>query len=243
VKRLIAVIALGVLSGCGGGDSCPPGPKGCGDIGGFDFPSNLTSAPGEAALVGYLRADHQATLNATDTSGNRYSLEVTAVPNSGTTTFNGSAPAYSTVVTVTLTKNGALAASSAATAYYFLNPYVPLGTVYGAGTPFAVTTSSTPFPATLTVGNSGPMDNFTYFHDSTMAGVDADGTATYSVKADNPLTLLLCLNSVISGVTASGTADGLAAGQETDCYSVDASANAALRSVTLTVNGAMLSFT
>jgi hypothetical protein len=242
MRRVLALITLGILSGCTG-NSCPSGPKGCGDIGGFNFPSNLSSAPGEAALVGYLRANHQTTLNGTDTSGNTYSLQVRNVPSAGTTAFNGSAPAYSTGVTLTLDKNGALAASNVATAYYLLSPYVPLGAVYGAGMPFAVVISSTPFPTTLDVGSSGPVDNVTYYHDSTMTTLDGDKVGTYSVRANNPITLLVCLTSVLSDVTAQGTADGLAGGTETDCYSADASGNAALVSIASMVNGVMLNFT
>jgi hypothetical protein len=43
-------------------------------------------------------------------------------------------------------------------------------------------------------------------------------------------------------VTATGTADGLAAGTETDCYTVDASGNAALFTITVTVGGVTLKF-
>jgi hypothetical protein len=107
----------------------PPGPKGCGDIDGFNFPSDLSSAPGESALIGYLQA----------------------------------------------------------------SPYMPLGKASSTGTPFAVVTSSTPFPTTLNVGSSGPLDDLAYYLDSTMATVDAQGTT-----------------------------DGLAVDMETDCYSVDA---------------------
>jgi hypothetical protein len=241
MKRLFAVVMSVFVFGCSG-NSCPPGPKGCGDIGGFNVPSNLSSAPGEAALVGYLQTSHQTTLSATDTSGNSYSLQISTVPNAGTTTFEGSAPAYSTVVTLTLDKNGVLAANNVSTGYYFLNPYVPLGTVGGSGTPYAVVTSSTPFPATLNVGTSGAIDNLTYYHDSTKAMPDADEVGTYSVRGDDPVFLKMCLNFVISDVTAQGTTDGLAAGTETDCYIVDASGDTTLSSIALTVDGVTLNF-
>lgn len=241
MKRLFAVGVLAILSGCGG-SSCPPGPKGCGDIGGFNVPQNLSSAPGEAALVAYLQASHQTTLSATDTSGNSYSLQISTIPNAGTTTFDGSAPAYSTMVTLTLDKNGVLAANNVSTDYYLLNPYVPLGTVGGSGTPYAVVTSSTPFPTTLNVGTSGAIDNLTYYHDSTKATLDADAVGTYSVRADDPVFLLMCLNFVISDVTAQGTTDSLAASTETDCYIVDASGNTSLLSIALTVDGETLNF-
>jgi hypothetical protein len=241
MKHLLAVVVMTVLSGCGG-SSCPPGPKGCGDIGGINIPPDLSSAPGEAALVAYLQSSHQRTLSATDTSGNSYALQVDSMPNAGTTTFNGSAPAYSTVDTISLRKNGVFATSSISTDYYFLNPYVPLGRTYGTGTPFALVTSSTPFPATLKVGSSGPVANVTYYHDSTMSIVDADEVGTYVVKASNPVNLLMCLSFAVSSVTAQGTVDGLVAGTETDCYSVEAAGNAGLVSIALTVDGVTLNF-
>ena len=103
-------------------------------------------------------------------------------------------------------------------------------------------TSSFPLPATVTVGNSGAFDNLTDYHDSTLAVADADETATYSVEANNSTTLLTCFNTVISGVTAQGTADGLAAGTETDCYTVNSAGTAALFTITVTASGVTLKF-
>ncbi len=156
--------------------------------------------------------------------------------------FNGEAPAYSTVDTLALSKNGALVATSISTGYYLLNPYMPLGTTYSTGMPYGLVTSSTPFPTTLNVGDTGPVDNLTYYHDSTEAIIDAYETGTYSVVANNSTTLLMCLNFVVSDVTLSGMGDGLADSTESDCYSVDASGNAALVSITLMVNGGTLKF-
>jgi hypothetical protein len=231
MKRTITAFALAMLSACGGGGG-----------GGTPPPANLSSAPGEAALAAYLQTSHQTTLTASDTSGNSYTLQISSQPNSGTTTFNGAAPAYSTVDTLTLSKNGVVAASNISTGYYLLNPYVPLGTTDSTGTPYQLVTSSTPLPATLNVGNSGPVDNLNIYHDSTMASLDAESAGTYSVEPNNSTTLLMCLNFVISNVTAQGTADGLADTTETDCYSVDASGKGALFSIAISVNGVTLNF-
>src|SRR5438105_14170176 len=54
--------------------------------------------------------------------------------------------------------------------------------------------------------------------------------------------VLTCFNTVISSVTAQGTADGLAAGTETDCYTVNAAGTAALFSITVTASGITLKF-
>jgi hypothetical protein len=232
MKRSIMLIAVAGLYSCGGG----------GSGGASTSPPDLASAPGETALVSYLQGTHQYTLSATDNSGNAFTLKLSSQPYPGTTTFNGEAPAYSTVDTLTLNANGVLAANSISTGYYLLNPYVPLGKTFSTGTPYAVVTSSTPFPATLTVGSSGPVDTLTYYHDSTMGIVDANEQGTYSVQANNSTTLLMCLNFTVSDVTAQGAADGLAADTESDCYTVDASGNVALVSIALTVNGETLNF-
>ncbi len=145
MKRTITIIALmGGLSACGGGAVVAAAGAGT---------APLSSAPGEAALVNYLQAAHQYTLNATDSSGNSYTIQFNSQPNAATTTFNGEAPAYSTVDTFTLEQNGVLIATRISTSYYLLNPYVPLGKTFSTGTPYGLVTSSTPFPTTLNVGN------------------------------------------------------------------------------------------
>lgn len=206
-------------------------------------PINMSSAPGEAALVGYLQTPHQSTLRAQ--AGMRsYSLDVNSAPNPGATTFNGSAPAYGTgdKVAVMAASDPTPVASSAATAYYLTNPYVPLGNVSSSGSPYAVVATFVPFPGTITVGMSGKVDDLTYYHDSKMSTIDAEETVDYTISAKDSASLLLCLNSTFSNVTAQGTADGIANGTQTDCFSVDAAGHAALYSSTRTVNGAMLSF-
>ena len=237
MKRYALPTAIGLtmaaLPGCGGG-----GYTAAGGGGGM----NLSSAPGDAALETYVQANHSATLHATDSAGNSWTLQDSSTANAGTTTFEGMANAHSTTDTIALDKNGAPFASNTSSSYFLVNPYVPLGQVSSSGTPYGVVTSSFPLPTTVTVGGSGAFDNLTYYHDSTQAVMDADETGTYSVAANNSTTLLVCFNTVISSVTAQGTADGLAAGTEMDCYTVDASGNAVLFSITVTASGVTLKF-
>jgi len=203
--------------------------------------TNLSSAPGAMAMATYRQSAHKYTLKASN-AGNSYTLQVSSVPNAGITKFNGAAPAYSSVDTVTLDENGVMIANTVSTDYFLLNPYVPLGRVSSSGSPYGVVTSSSPLPTTLDVGSSGDMDSLTYYHDSSMSTLDAQEDDTYSVKANNTTTLLLCEDSSITNVTAQGTADDLLDDSENDCYTVDAAGNAALVSVTLTVNGVTLRF-
>ena len=230
------VVSAALLGGCGGGggsrsssSAYPPGPV------------NLSSAPGETALMAYLQASHNYTLKA-NSGGNSYTLQVSHVANAGTTKFNGSAPAYSSVDTLTLDENAVRLAISASADYFLLHPYVPLGRVSSTGSPYGVVTSSTPLPTTLEVGSSGDVDSLTYYHDSAMSALDAHEEDTYSVRANNTTTLLLCLDSTMTNVTAQGTADDLVDDTQSDCYSIDAAGNAALVSITLTVNGVDLTF-
>src|SRR6516164_5174172 len=227
-----------LAAGCGGG----------GVNGGSPTPAvspeaatNLSSAPGAMAMATYRQGAHKYTLKASN-GANSYTLRVSNVPNAGTTKFNGAAPAYSSVDTVTLDENGVMIANTVSTDYFLLNPYVPLGRVSSTGSPYGVVTSSSPLPTTLEVGSSGDMDSLTYYHDSGMSTLDAQEDVTYSVKANNTTTLLLCEDSSITNVTAQGTADDLVDDSENDCYKVDAGGNAALISVTLTVNGVTLTF-
>jgi hypothetical protein len=247
------LVSIALLTGCGGGGGggagnassmgsmpsmpgpiLPPEPL---------MPINKTSAPGEAALVGYLQSRHQYMLTA-QSAGLSYSLNLNSAPNPGTTMFNGSAPAYSTAVNFTITEAHAPAplTSSLTTAYYLMNPYVPLGIVSGSGSPYAVVKTYMPFPVTITLGTSGTIDDLTYYHDSTMSTMDAEETIYYTVTAQDSMTLLLCLNSTFSNVTAQGTADGMANGTQSDCYTVDSAGVAALASITLTAKGNTLSF-
>jgi hypothetical protein len=227
-----------LAAGCGGG-----GGNGSSPVAAVSpaAATNLSSAPGAMAMASYRQGAHKYTLKASN-AGNSYTLQVSSVPNAGTTKFNGAAPAYSSVDTVTLDENGVMIANTVSTDYFLLNPYVPLGRVSSTGSPYGVVTSSSPLPTTLEVGSSGDMDSLTYYHDSSMSTLDAQEDDAYSVKANNTTTLLLCEDSSITNVTTQGTADDLVDDSESDCYTVDAAGNAALVSVALTVNGVTLKF-
>jgi len=227
-----------LAAGCGGGGGNVNSPT---PVVSPAAAANLSSAPGAMAMAAYWQGAHKYILKASN-AGNNYTLQVSSVPNAGTTKFNGAAPAYSSVDTVTLDENGVMITNTVSTEYYLLNPYVPLGRMSSTGSPYAVVTSSSPLPSTLEVGSSGDMDSLTYYHDSSMSTLDAQEDDTYSVKGNNRTTLLLCEDSSITNVTAQGTADDLVDDSAKDCYTVDAAGNAALVSVTLTVNGVPLTF-
>jgi hypothetical protein len=228
------VAALSVLlsacgGGGGGGDSSPPPPP------------NLASAPGAATINAFVQVMHSNILNATDSNGNRWMVQISFVPNSGTTTFNGTANAHSTVRTVAVFENGALVANSISTGYFLLNPYVPLGSISTTGVT-SISSNVSALPTTITVGQSGAVDTITDYHNSTLTTVDATEVETFSVQADNSTAVLFCFNSVTSNVSAQGAADGFVADTESDCYAVDTLGNASVAKIVLTVNGVTLTF-
>src|SRR4029077_12042727 len=93
------LVSIVVLTACGGGGgeagssssmsampSIDPMPMTPMPMTPMPMPMNMMAAPGEAALVGYLRTPHQQMLSA-ESSGHSYSLDVNSAPSSGTTKF------------------------------------------------------------------------------------------------------------------------------------------------------------
>src|SRR3954469_17576435 len=208
---LYGVLALALAAcGGGGGDSSPPPPP------------PLNSAPGAAAVNAFVQRSRFDLFHATDPSGNTWSFLTTLTPNGGTTTFNGTPNATSGTETNDLFKNGAAFAGNTNTGYHLINPYVPLGRAYTNGITKIVSNVSA-LPATVTVGQSGPLDTVTSYHDSTLGTLDATTVETFSVEALDATRLLLCVTAVTSNVTPQGTTDGFAAGTTSTCYTIDAS--------------------
>ena len=235
------LFAAAVLAGCGGGGDSSSGGAGVASSS-SSAPANLSSAPGAAALTAYVQVSHQSTLTARDTAGNSDTLQLNSAPVGGTTSFNGLASVNSSIGTLTLKQNGVLLTNSITTSFFLISPFTPLGSVSSTGIPYGIVSSPVPLPATLTVGGSGPYGTTTYYHNSTKSIVDATATSTYSVSSNNATTLLVCLNTVTSGVTSQGSLDGLAAGTESDCYTNNASGTLTLLSITITVSGTTLTF-
>ena len=153
--RLIAPgLSMVMLAGCGGG-------------GGGNSASEVLGPSAEAAMNAYLQVAHQSTLNATDSGGNKFTLQLSRIPTSTQTMFNGTS-AYSMRDTFTLTKNRAPFAITYVDSFFVLNPYAPVGKDYSESNGPSgfyyqsstllrgVVTSSFPLPARWTVGDVGP---------------------------------------------------------------------------------------
>jgi hypothetical protein len=189
----------------------------------------LQSAPAPAQPT----ALAPTTLSATDANGNTWTV-VYGVAAAGMAMFNGQ-NANTDAISLTISENGVVAATEDSTSYYLTNPYSPLGlsgTTNGTAWIFLVT-GYTPFPATLTVGDSGPVSSGTYY-DGTGTVITGSLTQTYTVTADSPTDLLL-------NIDAAGTNNGNQI-SETITYSITSTGAAALVEVVLTVNGETLDF-
>jgi hypothetical protein len=201
-------------------------------------PMTPMSVPGEAAVGAFLQTRHESLLH--DQNG---AMAVIAnLPGAKSGTFNGFAPAYAATHLQSLRSGEEPATTKAVTHYFLAHPYMPLGKVGAEGRPFGLVTVSFGVPTTLKAGDSGPVDNLTYFHDSGNRVAEAAEATSYTVAARDARSLRLCMTSVVTGVTSQGTADGLKAGSQTDCYAVTPTGASELESVALADSPASLTF-
>jgi hypothetical protein len=163
---------------------------------------------------------------------NEYSLSVSTAPGS-MTMFNGQMA--DTSVYTLIVSYGTVVSTENTTAYYLTNPYAPLGfsgETNGVAWTAAVT-SFTPFPATLTVGTSGPLLSANY--QDSLGNVIGDLTETYTVTgADGPTSVFLSINSA-------GTLNGAPADSRL-IFSVSSAGAIVLAEAKINVNGANLDF-
>ena len=240
-RGLLAVAGLStlVLSGCGGGGgmmtsgapmptaNSPPANPMPGNPMNPMNPMYPMSVPGEAAIGAFLQTRHESVLHTAD----GVAAVVVSAPAAKQATFGGHAPAYATTRTLSVRGADQEVATSEVTRVFLANPYVLLAKVGTGGNPFGVVDVSFGVPNTLQAGDSGPIEHLTYFHDRGRQLAEGSETTTYTVEARDAISLRLCLRSVLSEVTPQGTRDGLAAGAQSECYSVTPEGAAALESV------------
>jgi hypothetical protein len=234
VGRMSVLLMLSA-AGCGGGgsgnDMTAADPMGnCMSMScGMPSMSHMNSAPRPQEPFALPPTTLTASAN-----GNSYRLTYSLTANSGTTMFDGQM-ANSASIVLTVLENGTTVATENATAYYLTSPYTPLGLAGTVnGTAFEIIFSSIdPYPATFTVGDSGPLASGTFYAAGTNTALGSL-TITYSVEANNSSTLLL---KVSSSATLAGNPlpDVIA-------YAVDASGHTTLSSVEVTLNGMTLMF-
>ena len=124
-----------------------------------------------------------------------------------------------------------------------MNPYSPLGLAFGFSTlpgrlTVLSTTSYVPLPATLKVGDSGPLI-------SGSANSCCSFSQTYSVSASTPTELLLNIDRTFTdfGIDhGEASLTGLYSGSSVMTYSVKADGAATLVGIRVTINGTTLSF-
>jgi hypothetical protein len=210
--------AVLALSACGGSDSSDGGAKPLQPVRSPALPINIAST----TLTG--------TVN-----GAAVTVDFRETSNTGTATFDGQM-AETGSVSLTVLEGPTPLLTSMATTYYLMNPYSLLGeviTVNGV-TETALTTSSDPLPATLTVGETGSVSSVTYYA--------ADGTTvigslteTYAVAANDAQSVKLSLYGA-------GTVNGVQSSQ-TEVYTVNSNGGVALVEIDILVNGQTLKFT
>ena len=102
----LPIVSALLVAACGGGGG-----------GGYAPPQNLQSAPAPSQPINVT----SKTLMATDSSGNSWSATFSSVPG-GMAMFHGQ-NANTSVVALTVSKNGAVVVTANSTAYYLSNPY------------------------------------------------------------------------------------------------------------------------
>jgi len=213
---LITALAIGGCGGGGGGSN--PAPQ-----------QNLQAArtPSQPMTIA------STTLSATDGSGNSYTITYSSTPG-GMAMFNGQ-NANTSMIALTVAKNGTVVATEDSTAYYLANPYSPLGlsgTTSGVAWT-AVITGSSLVPTMLTVGTSGSL--YTFVYRDGMGNTIGSLTETYTVTADSPTALFL-------NIDAAGTINGV---QETETLTYAVASDGMVQGLVqaqITFNGTTLTF-
>jgi len=223
-------VQVDLYGGSGGINMPPPA--------GSPPPPPPPSVPGKAAWTAWMRAEHQDTLNATDTEGNTYYLQIRSTPGAGTPAFAGPADASRSVVSLTITKNGTPYLALMYPDYDILRPSrETLPEQKSDATSFSALRANSlePLPATLTAGDSGLLYEMISFHDSSMQTVDASRTVTYFVSSNSATALNLCLVHEVADprISPQRKIDGFVPSARTICYRVDEAGNAALAKIFL----------
>lgn len=200
---LACVTACGGGGGGGGGTSSPAA-------------QNLQSAPGDQAFTKYFTSNYTTVLKATGNSGTVYTMTVNYQYNPGTTTFNNQAVSTGTMTT-TLAASG-VSDTEIDVGYFTTAPFIQVGnTITNGSYTTSVLNTSSPFPATLSVGTTGLIGTYTNYNGSAVYSTETD---TYAVTPLSPTAIQVCVNS--TETTSSGASNG------SQCYSIDAQGNVAL---------------
>jgi hypothetical protein len=230
ISHALASAAVLVLTACGGGGDSPPPPP-------------PASVPLAQAVKNVQATGLQKALSVTGTASNGTqtvnitgSLQYSTSGFKTQTTFNGQ-PALSSTATLngTLIVSGTSIPLAGTTQSFATSSYVPLG-AEGAGL-YCVATSSTPLPASASVGTTGTYVAFKCYSDSTMATPTGTQTISYAITAGTTSS-----NLTATLITVELDTNNKQVGSEQDAYLIDTSGSVTLQSVALseTVNGMFL---
>ena len=226
MNKLLAIFAsllllLAGLSGCGGG-------------GGGSSPSTTpttTQFPIAGAISAYFQAGHSFTLSGTS-GANTISFQVNYA--SGTTSIFQGQPASTMTQTAVISVNGGAGSTVSGVAYFNASPYQNLGYISSDGR-YQVYANQQTLPTYATVGQSGQLDTYITYTTNTKAVVYATGTETWSLLADTATTAWACNNDTHTVV-------GSAPAVITNCFKIDTTGNVLSKTVTMPINGTVVTF-
>ena len=212
LKPILAIVSLAALSACGGGGSS----------------SGVTAQyPVDTAVSAFFEMAHSYKLSGT-AGGNAYALDLAFTPGTQTS-FDG-------VQTLTYTdssnetENGAPHGAASTTNYFLASPYTEIGARNGSL--YTLNSGQQKLPELASPGDSGSLDQETYYTDSSFTAKFGSGTRSWSLKALTDDTAQFCFHdtSTIGGTT----------GTEIDCFDMDIKGNVSAVQITFIDGGQTL---
>lgn len=238
-NKLIILISVvfALLNGCGGGG------------GGGGSSSSTTSPtlqfPIASAMSAFEQASNNYSLSAVDGSIN-LSLQAGFIPGSPST-FEGQLASTSTQtvsISATNTSTGASNSDLASVKNYFIaSPLHSLGSIVISDTSttgnqlgyYAVYSNQVNIPTYATVGQTGALDTYTTFTNSSKSVVYANDTETWSLSSNTSNTAWLCSFDTQTIVGSSPTTTQ-------SCYELDTTGNVLAVKLILNINGTTVTF-
>ncbi len=190
-----------------------------------------TQFPIASALSAIYQASYNVTLSA-QYGVDTFTIQYSQTPGAAST-FEGQ-PASTAFQTVTVSLNGVVASRTSGVTYFNASPFENLGAIDANGQ-YAVDANQQALPTYATVGQSGPLDTYTTYTDSSKSVVYAADTETWSLSSDTSTTAWLCDNDT-------HTVIGSALTVVTTCYEIDTTGNVLAVTIAMTINGTTLTF-
>ncbi|MDD5175229.1 MAG: hypothetical protein PHQ05_02235 [Sterolibacterium sp.] len=223
IAASVAVVAslIGCGGGGGGGTAAPAAPA-----------ASTATFPFAGAVSSFAQTGHDYNLAAAY-GGDTYAVQISYKPASQAT-FEGHAVSTMSESAI-IRKNSVVAESSTGTSYFEVSPYKAWGYIASDGS-YDVHSAQQVLPSSVTVGQSGALDNVTTYKSSAKTSTNSTSVRTWSIEADTATTAWGCFNETITYTSNSSKATA------SQCYKVDQSGNVSALKVTFFINGQSLTF-